>query len=141
MQTKSIALVLAAIVGSMPVCAMAQPMPGGGRHDGGGPGGGRGGGYGDGPGDHRGFDNRGRGMGGRANYGPPPPPMNNRWRPGLRYWGGDPWIDNWQSYRGLYAPPYGYRWVQAGDQFLLTAIATGIISAVVAGSVMNGGPR
>ena len=139
MQTKSIALALAAIIGSMPVCAMAQPMPGGGRHDGGGPGGGRGG-YGGGPGDHRGFDNRG--MGGRGGgRGGPPPQAIRRWQPGARYWGGDPWINNWQSYRGLYAPPYGYRWVQAGDQFLLTAIATGIISAVIVGGVMNGGPR
>jgi Ni/Co efflux regulator RcnB len=66
--------------------------------------------------------------------------MNN-WRPGARYWGGDPWINNWQSYNGLYAPPYGYRWIQSGNQFLLTAIATGIISAVVVNGMAMGGPR
>jgi Ni/Co efflux regulator RcnB len=31
--------------------------------------------------------------------------------------------------------------VNTGNQFLLTAIATGIISAVVAGSIANGGMR
>lgn len=64
----------------------------------------------------------------------------NRWRPGARYWGGDPWINNWQSHNGLYAPPNGYRWVRSGNQFLLTAIATGIISAVIVNG-MAGGPR
>lgn len=36
---------------------------------------------------------------------------------------------NWQAYPGLYAPPYGYQWVQddAGD-FLLVALATGLIA-------------
>lgn len=36
---------------------------------------------------------------------------------------------NWQAYPGLYAPPYGYQWVQddTGD-FLLVALATGLIA-------------
>jgi Ni/Co efflux regulator RcnB len=32
---------------------------------------------------------------------------------------------------GLYAPPRGYQWVQTGDDFLLTALATGIILDVL----------
>ncbi|MFT8674857.1 MAG: RcnB family protein [Acetobacter sp.] len=58
-----------------------------------------------------------------------------RWQRGQRYWGGDPWIDNWRAYPGLYAPPYGYRWVRSGDQFLLTAVASGMISAIIAGAM------
>lgn len=32
---------------------------------------------------------------------------------------------------GLYAPPYGCRWVRVGDDVLLTAIATGVVVNVV----------
>lgn len=32
---------------------------------------------------------------------------------------------------GLYAPPRGYQWVQAGNDFLLTALATGVILDVL----------
>lgn len=135
MRIKPIAFIMASVLSVAPVCAMAQPMPGG-SHQGGefrGGGGGRGGPDHGGPG---GRDSRGGG-GGYGRRGAPTPPMNN-WRPGARYWGGDPWINNWQSYRGLYAPPYGYRWIQSGNQFLLTAIATGIISAVVVNGVVSG---
>ncbi|WP_259654748.1 RcnB family protein [Gluconacetobacter dulcium] len=41
-------------------------------------------------------------------------------------------VQDWRRYRGLYAPPPGYYWVQYGNQFLLTALATGIISNVIA---------
>ena len=140
MRIKHIAFIMASVLSIAPVCAIAQPMPGGGHQggeyrggggrDNGGPG--RGGPARGGPGGQRDF--RGGDYGRR---GAPPPPMNH-WRPGARYWGGDPWINNWQSYRGLYAPPYGYRWIQSGNQFLLTAIATGIISAVVVNGVVSG---
>lgn len=123
MRTKTIALIMATLLGAAPVCAAAQPGPW--RH---GPGGW-----------HGGPPHRGPGRWGPSyRWGPPgrwrrpPPPV---WRPGLRYWGGDPWVDNWRGYPGLYAPPYGYRWVRVGNQFLLTAVATGIITAVVAGAV------
>ena len=35
---------------------------------------------------------------------------------------------NWQAYPGLYAPPYGYQWVQSGNDFLLVALTTGLIA-------------
>ncbi|NHN88978.1 RcnB family protein [Acetobacter conturbans] len=145
MRTKSIALMMASLLSALPVCAMAQPMSG----PGGGPGGGGGGGqqHGGGRGGQPQGNFGGRGGGGRGGGGGEwrqnqmrPAPGPGGWRAGNRYWGGDPWIDNWQTYPGLYAPPYGYRWVQAGNQFLLTAIASGVISAVVAQGMM-GGPR
>ena len=38
-------------------------------------------------------------------------------------------VNDWRSHR-LYRPPSGYHWVQAGDDFVLVAIATGIIAAL-----------
>ena len=39
------------------------------------------------------------------------------------------YVNDWRSHRGLYAPPYGYHWVQAdGGDYLLVAIATGLIA-------------
>ena len=35
-------------------------------------------------------------------------------------------VDNWRAHR-LSAPPRGYHWVQAGGDYVLVAIATGII--------------
>jgi Ni/Co efflux regulator RcnB len=35
---------------------------------------------------------------------------------------------DWQAYPGLYAPPYGYQWVQSGNDFLLVALTTGLIA-------------
>lgn len=35
-------------------------------------------------------------------------------------------VDDWRSHR-LSAPPRGYHWVQAGGDYVLVAIATGII--------------
>ncbi|WP_246789455.1 RcnB family protein [Acetobacter nitrogenifigens] len=55
----------------------------------------------------------------------------------MRYYGGAPWVNDWRGYPGLYAPPYGYRWVHDGNSFLLTAVATGVITAVVAGALAH----
>ena len=38
------------------------------------------------------------------------------------------YVSNWQAYPGLYAPPYGYQWVQSGNDFLLVALTTGLIA-------------
>jgi Ni/Co efflux regulator RcnB len=35
---------------------------------------------------------------------------------------------DWRTYPGLYAPPYGYQWMQVGDDFLLVALASGLIA-------------
>jgi Ni/Co efflux regulator RcnB len=38
---------------------------------------------------------------------------------------------NWRAYNGLYAPPYGYQWVHVGNDYLLIALATGLIASAV----------
>ena len=44
------------------------------------------------------------------------------------YLRGPYFVSNWNAYPGLYAPPYGYQWVNADGQFLLVALATGLIA-------------
>ncbi|HEX9173587.1 MAG TPA: RcnB family protein [Telluria sp.] len=39
-------------------------------------------------------------------------------------------VDNWRSHR-LSAPPRGYHWVQTGDDYVLAAIATGLITQII----------
>ncbi len=39
-------------------------------------------------------------------------------------------VDDWRAHR-LYAPPRGYQWVQAGGDYVLAAIATGVIAAIL----------
>ncbi len=39
------------------------------------------------------------------------------------------YVSDWRAYPGLYAPPYGYQWVQDdGGDFILVALATGLIA-------------
>lgn len=38
------------------------------------------------------------------------------------------YVNDWNAYPGLYAPPYGHQWVQVGPDFLLVALATGVIA-------------
>ena len=40
-------------------------------------------------------------------------------------------VSDWRSHRGLYAPQRGYQWVQSGNDYLLVAIATGLIANVL----------
>ena len=42
-------------------------------------------------------------------------------------------VDNYRSHR-LSAPPRGYHWVQVGNDYVLAAIATGIIASVLLGN-------
>ena len=39
-------------------------------------------------------------------------------------------VDDWRGHR-LSAPPRGYQWVQAGGDYVLVAIATGIIASIL----------
>ncbi|MDN6714331.1 MAG: RcnB family protein, partial [Acetobacter sp.] len=103
--------------------------PGGPGGRGRGPGGGHGGGFRGGPGGGPGWG-----------AGPRGGPHGGSWRRGDRYDGGGIFVDNWRGYRGLYAPPPGYRWISYGGSFLLAAVATGIISNVIAGSVYPATP-
>ena len=38
------------------------------------------------------------------------------------------YVSDWHSHRGLYAPPQGHQWMQVGSDFLLVALATGLIA-------------
>ena len=42
-------------------------------------------------------------------------------------------VDNWRTHR-LSAPPRGHHWVQVGNDYVLAAIATGIIANVLLGN-------
>ncbi|MFB9941192.1 RcnB family protein [Gluconobacter oxydans] len=111
MKTRLFAGLMAACFLAAAPLASADPR-GGGPGGPGGPGGGHG-------------DFRGGGHGGG---------QNRIWRRGDRYDGprGSRWaVNNWRNYRGLYAPPRGYYWMRYGNQFLLTALATGLIAGVV----------
>ncbi|WP_346346442.1 RcnB family protein [Acetobacter okinawensis] len=88
----------------------------------------------------------GRGRGGRGGPGFDGDhyDMNRRWKRGDRYDGpvNNRWyVQDWRSQRGLYAPPPGYRWMQYGNQFLLTSIASGVIAGVVSGVISSGMAR
>ena len=39
-------------------------------------------------------------------------------------------VDNWRAHR-LSAPPRGYHWVQTGPDYVLAAIATGVITQII----------
>ena len=41
-------------------------------------------------------------------------------------------VNDWRRH-GLKAPPRGYHWVQNGSDYLLVAIATGVISQLILG--------
>jgi Ni/Co efflux regulator RcnB len=40
------------------------------------------------------------------------------------------WVEDWRGHH-LSAPPRGYRWVQVGDDYVLVAIASGIIAQLL----------
>lgn len=50
----------------------------------------------------------------------------HRWQRGHRYYGPTYVVRDYRHYR-LRQPPRGYRWVQSNNDYLLVAIATGII--------------
>ena len=41
-------------------------------------------------------------------------------------------VNDWHGHH-LHAPPHGYQWVQVGNDYVLAAIATGIIAQQLAG--------
>ena len=88
--------------------------------------------------DRRGYDHRGydRGYGHRPPppryyghphyYGGHPGPYRGHWVRGHRYDGPVYVVNNYGYYR-LRPPPRGYHWVRNGSDYLLVAVATGII--------------
>jgi hypothetical protein len=73
--------------------------------------------------------------------GPPGPPMGpppggpgwHQWHHGDHYYGNRYVVNNWHHY-GLRPPPPGYQWVQNGGQFVMIAIASGIVTEVILSS-------
>jgi Ni/Co efflux regulator RcnB len=67
---------------------------------------------------------------------PAPPPMHqasydgHQWHHGDHYTGNRTYVTNYNSYH-LSPPPSGYQWVQDGSQFVLIAVASGIIADVI----------
>ncbi|MEP7185093.1 MAG: RcnB family protein, partial [Rhodanobacter sp.] len=61
-------------------------------------------------------------------YGPAPRYVvrHDRWARGHRYHGPNYVVSNYGYYR-LRPPPRGYHWVRADNNYLLVAIATGVI--------------
>jgi Ni/Co efflux regulator RcnB len=55
---------------------------------------------------------------------------SRHWRHGQHYDGSRRVVGNWQHYH-LRQPPHGYEWVQDGSQFVLIAVASGIIADVL----------
>jgi|KBSSwiStaDraftv2_1062776.scaffolds.fasta_scaffold116475_2 Ni/Co efflux regulator RcnB len=73
--------------------------------------------------DHRGYDHRGWGAG----------PEHNFYRGGRLpdyYRGREYVVDDWRGHH-LHAPPRGYHWVQVGPDYVLVAVATGIIASIL----------
>jgi len=48
-------------------------------------------------------------------------------------------VDNWRLHR-LHAPPRGYQWISVGADYLLVAIATGVIAEVLSGGQVASAP-
>lgn len=79
--------------------------------------------------------------------GPPPMPHYYHHHHRLWYPGYGPWPGHWHRGDRFYGPPYvvirdygyyrlappppGYYWVQSGGQFLMIAIASGIIASIL----------
>jgi Ni/Co efflux regulator RcnB len=73
--------------------------------------------------DQRGYDHRGRGAG----------PEHSFYRGGRlpEYYRGHEYVvDDWRGHR-LQAPPRGFNWVQVGPDYVLVAVATGIIASIL----------
>jgi Ni/Co efflux regulator RcnB len=65
------------------------------------------------------------------NHPPGPPPGGwHQWHQGDHYSGNSVVVNNYSYYR-LRPPPPGYQWVQDGSQFVLVAVASGIIADVI----------
>jgi len=101
---------------------------------------------------HRGYDNQRyggnhyRGYNGYRDYGHSYNRGYNRgyngwhdrsdWRRGgyvSRYDYDRGYVVDWRYRRGLYRPPYGYEWRRVDDNYVLVAIASGLIASIISG--------
>jgi Ni/Co efflux regulator RcnB len=66
------------------------------------------------------------------------PQYRSNWRKGQRFdrrYARNYRQIDYRQYRGLRAPPRGYRYVQSGNDAVLVGITSGIIAAVIAGAI------
>jgi len=71
------------------------------------------------------------------NHPPGPPPGGwHQWHQGDHYNGNRVVVNNYSYYR-LRPPPPGYQWVQDGGQFVLIAVASGIIADVILNTALQ----
>lgn len=137
MKMKNVAVLLMAVSMGITTVALADPHHG--RHDdpGGPHGKHKGNGHRGGPSKHfdhhgndRRFDQRGPDRRFDTQGGGP----DHGWYRGDRippqYRGRQYVVDDWRGHR-LTAPPRGYHWVQAGGDYVLIAIATGVIASLI----------
>lgn len=65
---------------------------------------------------------------------------HNEWRKGYHMpaadWGRGQRVDNWRAYH-LNAPPRGYEWREVDGNYVLAAVATGVIASVIAASAAH----
>jgi len=95
-----------------------------------------------GNGQQHGNDNHGGGDRGNDNHGGGKPPMaqnrgagpNHDFRKGGRlpqnYRSNQYVVNDWRGHH-LNAPPRGYHWVQTGNDYVLAAVATGVIASIL----------
>lgn len=139
MRAFSLSVMASVLALSLGASSLAQAQPGGDRH---------------GPRDRaHAHGNPGPGQRWEHRHRPPPPPPmvrpGHRPPPGPAWHGSGPqrrwvvgshvprqyrapqyYVHDWRR-RGLYAPPQGYRWVRYNGDYLLVAIATGLIANLV----------
>lgn len=71
-----------------------------------------------------------------------PQPVYRDHGPRFRRGGTLPWeyrnhgyhVNDWRGHRGLYAPPHGHQWMNVNGEFLLVALATGLIANAILNS-------
>ncbi len=148
------AVMLASVISASPASADDHgqwDQRGGGHHqDGRGPQGGPHGGPQGGPqGGHHGGGDRWQGggpQGGPRWQGPGPGRGNafawrgHRFEPGRRFppdfRGPHYWVNDWH-HRGLPPPPYGNRWSYVDGNYVLVAIASGVITSIILNSALH----
>lgn len=129
---KTRTLIASLIVATLGTAGVAQANPGQGGPGQGGPGNGQGpqqqqqGG----PQGHGNGHEQGQGGPGNGRGGPP------NWHEGDhvpdRYRGDGHWVQDWRGH-DLPEPPHGHRWLEIDGDYVLAAVATGVITSIILG--------
>ena len=79
---------------------------------------------------NNGYRDYGRRDGGNFYYGARVPEFRRGGYIPYEYRNRQYWVNDWRSHR-LAPPPYGYQWVQVGADYVLIAVATGLIANLI----------